>query len=78
MDKFTFKQLLTLIVVLFGMAIVGGLTLSSCVADRKVVVIECPGDNPCSTITVRFKNMRAVPADTLNATATRIIQELRR
>ena len=78
MDKFSFKQILTFIVVLFGMAIGGGLTFSSCVADRKVVVTECPGDQHCSTITVRFKNMQSVPADTLNATATRIIQELRR
>ena len=78
MDKFSFYQILTLIVVLFGMAIGGGLTFSSCVGDSKVVVTECLGDQVCSTITVRFKNMQAVPADTLNATATKIIQELRR
>lgn len=78
MDRFTFNQIIILILVTFGCTMLFVLSLSSCVDDSKVVVMECPGDNPCSTITVRFKNMPAVPADTLNATATRIIQELRR
>ena len=76
MDKYSFKQMLILIVVLFGMAMVGGLTLSSCVGDRKVVVTECTVNQHCSTITVRFTNMQSVPDDTLNATATKIITEL--
>ena len=72
----TFKQMLILIVVLFGMVMVAGLTLSSCMGDSKVVVTECTVNQPCSTITVRFNNMQSVPADTLNATAIKIITEL--
>jgi hypothetical protein len=78
MDKFNFNQIIILILVIVGCTLLFGLSLSSCLGESKVVVTECPGNQPCSTITVRFKNMQSVPDDTLNATATRIIQELQR
>ena len=78
MDRFTFKQIIILILVIFGCTMLFGFSLTSCVGDSTVVVEDCPSDQPCSKVTVRFHNMQAVPKDTLNATAVKIIQELRR
>ena len=78
MDKFSFKQIIILILVIFGCTMLFGFSLMSCVGDSTVVVQDCPAAKHCSTVTVRFHNMQAVPKDTLNATAVKIIHGLNR
>ena len=78
MDKFRFKQLMIAIVVVFGLLIISGQVLASCVSVSTVTVTDCYRNTPCSTIKVKFHNMQNLPKDTLNATALKIIQGINR
>ena len=76
LDKFTYGQLVGMIILMTAIVLVFGLSLSSCIGDRSVTASYCPDGKPCTVVKVKFSNLHNVSGDTLNAAAERIIESL--